>query len=120
MSYKSRQKTRAIRATQFKHRDIIAGRFYLTLVVQKTCCASAAGFSTSDVRWCIGTHLGKRCAWSASSAALRFVRGRVLRGSELAGKRLSPARRSGVSNGRTSKHQHHLLLLRFGRNRFEA
>jgi hypothetical protein len=43
MSYKSRQKKRAIRAAQFKHRDTIAGRFYLTLVVQKTCCARCGG-----------------------------------------------------------------------------
>jgi hypothetical protein len=43
MSYKSRQKKRAIRAAQAKHADQIKHRWYLTIVKHKTCCATCAG-----------------------------------------------------------------------------
>lgn len=43
MSYKSRQKKRAIGATKAKNREKIAGRRYLTIVKRKTCCARCAG-----------------------------------------------------------------------------
>jgi len=43
MSYKSRQKKRAIGATKFRNREKIAGRWYLTIVKRKTCCARCAG-----------------------------------------------------------------------------
>ena len=43
MSYKSRQKKRAIHASRHQHREKIAGRWYLTVVKHKTCCARCAG-----------------------------------------------------------------------------
>ena len=43
MSYKSRQKKRAIHASKHQHREKIAGRWYLTVVKRKTCCAKCAG-----------------------------------------------------------------------------
>jgi len=43
MSYKSRQKKRAINATKHRHRETIAGRWFLTIVTRKTCCAKCAG-----------------------------------------------------------------------------
>jgi hypothetical protein len=43
MSYKSRAKKRAINAAKNKHSTTIAGRWYLTIVKRKTCCAKCAG-----------------------------------------------------------------------------
>jgi hypothetical protein len=43
MSYKSREKKRAIAAAKFKHRDVMAGRWYLTIVKRTTCCARHGG-----------------------------------------------------------------------------
>lgn len=43
MSYKSRAKKRAIAASKFTNRDLMAGRWYLTIVKRDTCCARCAG-----------------------------------------------------------------------------
>jgi hypothetical protein len=42
MSFKSRQKKRVINASKFKNREVMAGRWYLTIVKRKTCCANPA------------------------------------------------------------------------------
>jgi hypothetical protein len=42
VSYKSRQKKRAIHASKHRHREKIAGRWYVTVVKRKTCCAKCA------------------------------------------------------------------------------
>ena len=43
MSYKSRQKKRAVNASKYRYRETIAGRWFLTVVKRKTCCAKCAG-----------------------------------------------------------------------------
>lgn len=43
MSFRSREKKRAIGASQFKNRELMAGRWYLTIVTRKTCCARCGG-----------------------------------------------------------------------------
>jgi len=68
MSYRTRQRKRAIRAAKAKNRKVIAGRWYLTIVKRKTCCARCAGIlKIGDVMVYRHTPREARCKQCAES-----------------------------------------------------
>jgi DNA-directed RNA polymerase subunit RPC12/RpoP len=72
MSFKSRQKKRAIKKAQNDHRDLISGRHYLT-IVSRPCSCNPCGKALRERHECVYRHTPReiRCPGCAERQKLK-------------------------------------------------